>query len=338
MGRRTGRAVGIVGLGSYTPEKVLTNADLEKMVDTNDEWIVERTGIRQRHIGHPEQATSDLAIEAGRKALEDAGVKPEDVDLVLVATCTPDMMLAATACTVQGKLGCTKAAAFDLVAACSGFAYGLEVGAGFIASNMYNTVLVIGADMLSRYTDWEDRNTCVIFGDGAGAVVLQPVEDGYGLLGSHLGAMAGAEYLGIKAGGSRCPSTAQTIENKEHYIFMNGNEVYKFAVKVMGEASVKAIEDAGITQDQIDWLVPHQANIRIIQAAAKRLKLPMEKVIVNVDRYGNTSAASIPIALDEAYRDGKLKKGDIIVIVGFGAGLTWAAGVIKWSKGGNNIG
>lgn len=335
---RTGRSVGIVGLGSYVPERVLTNADLEKMVETNNEWIVERTGIRERRIAAPEQTTSDLAIEAGKKALEDAGIKSEDVDLVLVATCTPDQLIASTACTVQTKLGCTKAAAFDLVAACSGFVYGLEVGAGLIASNVYNTVLVIGADMLSRFTDWEDRNTCVIFGDGAGAAVLQPVKEGYGLLGMHLGAEAGSELLSVNAGGARCPASANTVENKEHYLSMNGNEVYKFAVKVMGEASLKAIEDAGISQDQIDWLVPHQANIRIIQAAAKRLKLPMEKVVVNVDRYGNTSAGSIPLALDEAYRAGKFKAGDLIVMVGFGAGLTWAASVIKWSKGGNNIG
>jgi 3-oxoacyl-[acyl-carrier-protein] synthase III len=335
---RLGRPVGIVGLGSYVPENVVTNADLEKIVDTNDEWIVERTGIRERRIAAPEQATSDLAIEAGRKALEDAGVDPLDVDLVILATCTPDMAVAATACIVQTQLGCTKAAAFDLIAACSGFVYGMEMAAGLIASRAYNTVLVIGAETLSRIVDWEDRNTCVIFADGAGAAVLQPVKEGYGLLGMHLGAESGAEYLRVAAGGSRCPASPQTVANKEHYLMMNGNEVYKFAVKVMGEAAIKALEDAGITADQLDWLVPHQANMRIIQAAAKRLKMPMEKVIVNVDRYGNTSAASIPIALDEAYRAGKFKEGDLIVAVGFGAGLTWAASVIKWSKGGNNIG
>jgi len=335
---RTGRSVGIVGLGSYAPEKVLTNADLEKMVDTSDKWIVERTGIRQRHIAAAEQATSDLAIEAGKRALEDAGVKPEDVDLVIVATCTPDVLLAATACTVQTKLGCVKAAAFDLTAACSGFVYGMEVASALIASNVYNTVLLIGAETLSRIVDWEDRNTCVLFGDGAGAVVLQPVQDGFGLLGTHLGAEAGMELLRIPAGGTRCPASLQTVENREHFLYMNGQEVYKFAVKVMGEASVKALQDAGLSPEQVDWLVPHQANIRIIQAAAKRLKMPMDKVVVNVDCYGNTSAASIPLALDEAYRAGKFKTGDLIVMVGFGAGLTWASSVIKWSKGGNNIG
>lgn len=334
---RGGRPVGIVGIGSYAPEKVLTNADLEKMVDTSDKWIVERTGIRERHIAAPEQATSDLAIEAARNALQNAGVDPQDVDLVLVATSTPDMLVAATACAVQTALNCTKAAAFDLVAACSGFMYGLEVGSAFVGSGIYNTVLVIGADTLSRFVDWEDRNTCVLFGDGAGAAVLQPVKEGYGILGGHLGSQAGADLLKIHAGGARCPASMQTVENREHFLYMNGQEVFKFAVKVMGEAAQKAIDDAGVSQEEIDWLIPHQANIRIIQSAAKRLKLSMDKVIVNVDRYGNTSAASIPLALDEAYRAGKLKEGDLIVLVGFGAGLTWASSVIKWSKGGNNI-
>lgn len=334
---RLGNPVGIVGIGSYVPEKVLTNADLEKIVDTTDEWITERTGIRERRIAAPDQATSDLAVEAGKRAMADAGISPEEVDIVVVATCTPDMPIAATACIVQTKLGCSRAAALDLVAACSGFVYGIEMAAGLIASGVYKTALVIGAEALSRFTDYQDRNTCVIFGDGAGAVVLQTVPQGYGLLGTHLGAEDGAELLKVHAGGSRCPATHETVENRQHYMVMNGNEVYKFAVKIMGEASMKALEDAGISPDKLDWLIPHQANIRIIQAAAKRLKMPMEKVIVNVDRFGNTSAASIPLAMDEAYRSGKLKQGDLMVVVGFGAGLTWAASVIKWSKGGNNI-
>jgi len=335
---RLGNPVGIVGIGSYVPDKVLTNADLEKLVDTTDAWIVERTGIRERRIAASEQATSDLAVEAGKKALADAGVSPEEIDLVLVATCTPDMPIAATACIVQTKLGCNRAAAFDLVAACSGFVYGMEMAAGLIASGVYKTILVIGAEAMSRFTDYQDRNTCVIFGDGAGAVVLKTVEQGFGLLGTHLGAQDGTELLKVHAGGSRCPATEETVKNKQHYLFMNGHEVYKFAVKIMGEASLKALAVAGIGADELDWLIPHQANIRIIQAAAKRLKMPMDKVIVNVDRYGNTSAASIPMAMDEAYRSGRLKHGDLMVVVGFGAGLTWAASVIKWSKGGNNIG
>lgn len=334
---RLGNSVGIIGIGSYVPEKILTNADLEKIVDTDDEWIVERTGIRERRIAAPEQATSDLAVEAGKKALADAGIAPEEIDLVLLATCTPDMPIAATACIVQSKLGCTNAAAFDLIAACSGFVYGVEMAGGLIASGVHKTILVIGAETMSRFTDYEDRNTCVIFGDGAGAVVLKSVEQGYGLLGTYLGAQSGAEYLKVHAGGSRCPASKETVENRQHYMFMNGNEVFKFAVKIMGEASVKALENAGVEPEDVDWLIPHQANIRIIQSAAKRLKMPMEKVIVNVERYGNTSAASIPLAMDEAYRAGKLKEGDLLVIVGFGAGLTWAASVIKWSKGGHNI-
>lgn len=327
------RSVGITGLGSYVPEKVLTNSDLEKIVDTSDEWIVDRTGIRERRIAAPEQATSDLAYEAAKKALADAGAAPEDIDLIIVATATPDMFFPSVACIIQDRLKATKAAAFDLAAGCSGFAYGLVVGSQFVKTGLYNKVLVIGAEALSKILDWTDRNTCILFGDGAGAAVLEPVEQGYGILGVDLGADGGGgQFLNIPAGGSRRPASLETIQERMHYVHMAGNEVFKFAIKVMGEAAVKALDNAGLTSQDVDCLIPHQANIRIIQSAAKRLKLPMDKVVVNVDKYGNTSAASIPIALKEAVDSGRVKKDDVVVLVGFGAGLTWASCVIKWCK------
>jgi len=327
------RAVGITGLGSYVPEKILTNSDLEKIVDTSDEWIVDRTGIRERRIAAPEQATSDLAYEAAKQALDDAGIAPEELDLIIVATATPDMFFPSVACIIQDKLNATKAAAFDLSAGCSGFAYGLVVGSQFVKSGLYNKVLIVGAEALSKILDWNDRNTCILFGDGAGAAVLEPVASGYGILGVELGADGGGgQFLNIPAGGSRIPTTTETIQDRMHYIHMHGNEVFKFAIKVMGEAAVKALENAGLTSQDVDCLIPHQANIRIIQSAAKRLKLPMDKVVVNVDKYGNTSAASIPIALKEAVDSGRVKKDDVVVLVGFGAGLTWASCVLKWCK------
>lgn len=327
------RAVGITGLGSYVPEKILTNSDLEKIVDTSDEWIVDRTGIKERHIAAPEQATSDLAYEAAKQAIDDAGVTPEEIDLIIVATATPDMFFPSVACIIQDKLKATKAAAFDLAAGCSGFAYGLVVGSQFIKTGQYDKVLVVGAEALSKILDWNDRNTCVLFGDGAGAAVLEPVNKGCGILGIELGAEgAGGQFLKIPAGGSRLPASVETIQERMHYVHMAGNEVFKFAIKVMGEAAVKALESAGLTSQDVDCLIPHQANIRIIQSAAKRLKLPMDKVVVNVDKYGNTSAASIPIALKEAVDSGRVKKDDVVVLVGFGAGLTWASCVIKWCK------
>lgn len=327
------RAVGITGLGSYVPEKILTNSDLEKIVDTSDEWIVDRTGIRERRIAAPEQATSDLAYEAAKQALDDAGIAPEELDLIIVATATPDMFFPSVACIIQDKLNATKAAAFDLAAGCSGFAYGLVVGSQFVKSGLYNKVLIVGAEALSKILDWNDRNTCILFGDGAGAAVLEPVDSGYGVLGVELGADGGGgQFLNIPAGGSRIPTTTETIQDRMHYIHMHGNEVFKFAIKVMGEAAVKALENAGLTSHDVDCLIPHQANIRIIQSAAKRLKLPMDKVVVNVDKYGNTSAASIPIALKEAVDSGRVKKDDVVVLVGFGAGLTWASCVLKWCK------
>lgn len=325
-------SVGIIGTGYYVPEKILTNFDLEKMVDTNNEWIVERTGISERRIAEADVPTSELAFHAAKNALDNAGVSPEEIDLIIVCTITPDMIIPSVACLLQDRLGAKKAAAFDLSAACSGFVYGASVATQFIKSGVYQKVLVVAAETLSKIVDWSDRNTCVLFGDGAGAAVLGAVEEGYGILGIELGSDgSGGEFLTVPASGSLHPATAQTIENKLHYIQMNGSEVFKFAIKIMGEAALKALGNAGLTASDIDCLVPHQANIRIIKSAAKRLHMPMDKVIVNVEKYGNTSAASIPIALAEAAQSGRIKKGDIVVVVGFGAGLTWASCAMKWA-------
>ncbi|ACA59173.1 beta-ketoacyl-ACP synthase III [Candidatus Desulforudis audaxviator] len=324
-------SAGIVGIGSCVPERVLTNRDLEALVDTSDQWIRERTGIRERRIAGPDQSTSDLAVVAARRALADAGIEPGELDLIVVATATPDMIFPSTASLVQERLGCGPVAAFDLSAGCTGFMYGLVVGAQFIAAGTYRTVLVIGAETLSRILNWEDRSTCVLFGDGAGAVVLQPVPPGRGLLAARLGSDgSGGDLLKLPAGGSRLPASALTVEQKLHYVHMNGREVFRFAVRILGEAAAEVIREAGLRQDQIDLFIPHQANIRIIEAAAKRLDLPMDRVMVNVDRYGNTSSASIPLALEEAVHSGRLADGDRVVMVGFGAGLTWAAAVLDW--------
>lgn len=325
------RPVGIIGTGKYVPEKILTNSDLEKMVDTNDEWIVSRTGIKERHIAAPDQATSDLAYEAAIKALESAGMTGSDLDLIIVATITPDSSFPSTACILQDKLGAKGAAAFDLSAACSGFVYGLASATSFIQSGMYNNALVIGADCLSRITDYTDRNTSVLFGDGAGAVVVGEVPEGRGFKAFDLGAEgAGGSLLQMEGGGSRLPATAETVENKKHYINMNGREVFKFAVRVMGTATIEVLRKAGMERTDVDLFVPHQANIRIIQSAMQRLELPEEKVVVNVDKYANTSAASIPLALVEAAEEGRMKAGDTVLMVGFGGGLTWGASVLVW--------
>ncbi|SET16514.1 beta-ketoacyl-ACP synthase III [Paenibacillus sp. NFR01] len=325
------RSVGIIGTGKYVPEKILTNADLEKMVETNDEWIVSRTGIRERHIAAPEQATSDLAYEAALRALESANMKAEDLDLIIVATITPDSAFPSTACILQDKLGAKGAAAFDLSAACSGFVYSLATATGFIQNGMYNNALIIGADTLSRITDYTDRNTCVLFGDGAGAVIVGEVPEGRGFQSFDLGAEgSGGSLLKLEAGGSRLPSSAQTVEDKKHFIYMNGREVFKFAVRVMGTATERVLTKAGFGKEDIDLLVPHQANIRIIQSAMQRLDLPEEKVVVNVDKYANTSAASIPLALVEAAEEGRIKEGDKVLMVGFGGGLTWGASLLIW--------
>lgn len=328
-------SVGIVGTGSYVPEKVLTNLDLEKMVDTSHEWILSRTGICQRHIAEPETPVSELCAQAALRALEDGNTSPEEVDLIIVATATPDYLFPATAGIVADRIGAKNAAAFDLEAACTGFLYGITTGAQFIATGMYKNVLVIGGEILSKFLDWEDRSTCILFGDGAGAALLQPVEEGYGFLGYDLGIDgSGSQLLTLPGGGSHNPASLLTIEKKLHTIHMAGSEVFKFAVRIMGETALKAVEKANLQKEDIDWLIPHQANIRIVDAAVKRLGIDPSKVVVNLDRYGNMSAASIPVALDEASREGKLKPGDILVMVGFGAGLTWGAAVLKWSKRG----
>lgn len=326
-------SAGILGTGFYVPEKILTNADLEKIVDTSDEWIMERTGIKERRIAEDDVPMSDLAIQAAQNALADAGVEAKDLDLIIVATLTSDRIIPSTACMLQTRLGADHAAAFDLSAACSGFAYATSVAAQFIETGVYQKALVIGAETLSKYINWEDRNTCVLFGDGAGAAVLGRVEEGYGILSFDLGSDgSGGDAIQIPSSGSLMPVSKESIDKRLNLIHMNGRETFKFAVKVMGNTVKKSLEKIGMPQDEIDWLVPHQANIRIIESAAKRLAMPMDKVIVNIQKYGNMSAACIPIALAEAAAAGRFKKGDIIALSGFGAGLTWASCIIRWSK------
>ncbi len=322
---------GISGLGISIPDKVLTNRDLEKMIETTDEWIRTRTGIMERRIAGEDQTTLDLCVEAAENALASAGVEPEELGLIIVATVTPDMLFPATACLLQDRLGAKNSAAFDLEAGCSGFVYALVTGGQFISAGAYNKVLIVGAETLSKITDWEDRNTCVLFGDGAGACVLEPVEKG-GILGFDLGSDgAGGKFLDLPAGGSRLPASQDTVARRLHYIRMDGNQVFKFAVKAMGKAALKALEMGGLSNEDIDLFIPHQANKRIIDAAGRKLGLPEEKVYMNLERYGNTSGASIPLALYEAVAEGKVKRGDIIVLSGFGAGLSWAAAVLEWN-------
>lgn len=324
-------SVGILGTGKYVPERRLTNQDLEQMVETNDEWIVTRTGIRERRIAAQEQATSDLAYEASIQALKNAGISADELDLIIVATITPDMFFPSTACLLQEKLGAKKAAAFDLSAACSGFIYGLANATGFIKMGMYRHILVVGAECLSRITDYTDRNTSILFGDGAGAVVLGEVPAGRGFKSFKLGADgSGGELLKISGGGSRLPSSELSVSERRHYIEMNGRDVFKFAVRVMGSAAEEALASAGYEKSDIDLLIPHQANIRIIQSALERLDLSEDKAMINLDRYGNVSAASIPLALAEAVEHGRVKEGDCLVLVGFGGGLTWGASVLVW--------
>lgn len=324
---------GILGTGFYVPEKIMTNADLEKIVETSDEWIVERTGIKERRIAEDNQPMSDLALRAAKAALADAGVAAEDLDLIIVATLTSDRIIPSTACMIQNLLGAKHAAAFDLSAACSGFAYAASVAAQFIATGAYKKALVIGAETLSKYINWEDRNTCVLFGDGAGAAVLGQVEEGYGILSFDLGSDgSGGDAIQIPSSGSLMPVSKESIDQKLNLIHMNGRDVFKFAVKAMGKTVKNSLAKIDMPQEKIDWLVPHQANIRIIESAAKRLSMPMDKVIVNIHKYGNMSAACIPIALAEAAAAKRFKKGDIIALSGFGAGLTWASCIIRWSK------
>jgi 3-oxoacyl-[acyl-carrier-protein] synthase-3 len=329
MSAKTG--VGILGIGTALPSKVVTNADLEKTLDTSDEWIRTRTGICERRIAAEEVCTSDLAAAAARAAMCDAATGVDEIDLIILATATPDAPLPATACYVQAKLGASRAAAFDVAAGCTGFIYALSVGHQFVASGSSRRVLVIGAEILSRILDWQDRATCVLFGDGAGAVVLGPVPEGQGLLSFKLGSDGTyADLLAIPAGGTKLPTSVATAEAHLHYVKMAGNEVFKFAVRVIGDITVQALNELGLTVADLDFLVPHQANLRIIDAARKRFELPEERVIVNIDRYGNMSAASIPVALEEAIRTGRLKRGDLVAMVGFGAGLTWGAAIMRY--------
>jgi 3-oxoacyl-[acyl-carrier-protein] synthase-3 len=325
------RAV-IAGTGSYLPERILTNADLAKMVDTSDEWIISRTGIKERRVVAPDEATSDLAAAASRRALEMASMDAEELDLIIVATITPDYMFPSTAGQVQRLLGAHRAAAFDIEAACTGFIYALSVGELFVTSGKYNKVLVIGAEVLTRFVDWEDKTTCVLFGDGSGAAILVPSEDeDRGIISTHLhndGRMW--DMLMAPAGGSRLPIDEQAIANKLNTVKMRGNEVFKVAVTKLSEVVDEVLEVNDLREEDIDFLVPHQANLRIIQATARKLKLPMEKVIITVDRHGNTSAASVPLALDEAVRSGRIKRSDRVLLEAFGGGLTWGAALVRW--------
>ncbi len=322
---------GITGIGVYVPERVLTNAQLEEIVDTNHEWISTRCGIHERRIAAPEQATSDLAVLSASRALANAGLAPEELDLIIVATNTPDTLFPSTACLVQDRIGAVKAGAFDLAAGCAGFICALAVGSQFIAAGSSRYVLVVGADNLSKFVNWEDRSTCVLFGDAAGAVILGPARKDSGFLNFKLRADgSGGNLLMLPAGGSRLPASRETVENKLHYIQMRGREVFKFAVRVMTEVTGEVLSAGGLDRKDLDFFIPHQANTRIIDAAARRLGLPPEKILVNVDRYGNTSTASIPLALEEALRGGRIKAGDNIVLAGFGAGLTWAGALLRW--------
>ncbi len=325
------RSVSITGVGSHVPARVLSNADLERMVETSDEWITTRTGIRERRIAAPDEATSDLAVEAARKALANAGITADQLDLIIVATITPDMLFPSTACLVQHKLGATRAAAFDIEAACSGFVYALDIASHFVASHTYNTVLVIGAEKMSSVVDWSDRNTCVLFGDGAGAAVLQNRPNAHGLLTTCLGSDGGkAGLLELPGGGSACPSTADSVSKKLHFLRMDGKETFKNAVNAMVSAANEALNRCGVTVADVKCIIPHQANQRIMSAVAERLEAREDQLFVNVDRYGNTSAASVAIALDEAVATGRIQRGDLVLLVVFGAGLTWGAALIEW--------
>ena len=326
-----GRTCSITGVGSYLPAKILTNAHLEKMVDTSDEWITTRTGIKSRRQAARDEFTSDMAAHAAQRAMKMAGVTADQIDLIIVATITPDMPFPATACLVQQKIGARRAAAFDVEAACSGFIYALEIGQQFIMSRTYDTVLVIGAEKLSSITDWTDRNTCVLFGDGAGAAILQSRPDSHGLLTAVMGADGSkGSLLHMPGGGSRCPASADSVAAKLHYLRMDGRETFKNAVQAMYHAAQEALRRCELDISKIKCVIPHQANRRIIDAVGERLGATPEQLFINLDRYGNTSAASVAIALDEAVSSGKIQRGDLILMMVFGAGLTWGAAVIEW--------
>ncbi len=326
------KSVGIKGLGYYVPEKVMTNSDFEKIIDTSDEWIRTRTGIEERRFAAADQATSDLCVEAAKKALDRANMTVEDLDLILVATCTPDYLVQATACLVQHKLGSKDIPCFDLNAACSGFIYGLTVANGMIKGGVYKNILVIGAETLSRIIDMQDRNTCILFGDGAAAAVVGEVEKGYGMLSTYLGAEGeDDDILRTPAGGTKKPNDAKTIENRENFVKMKGQDVFKFAVHALPNATKHALNTANVSANDLAMIFPHQANVRIIESAAKRIHVPIEKFYMNLQKFGNTSSASVGLALGEALEKGLVKKGDLIALTGFGAGLTYGSIIMRWA-------
>ena len=325
------RSAALIGTGSYLPDNVLTNFDLEKMVDTSNEWIMKRTGISERRIADKEMATSDLSIHAARRAIKSAKIDPLEIDMIIVSTSTPDSAFPSTACSVQNGIGAKNSYGFDLAAACSGFVYGLDLADGMIKSSRYDTILVVGAEIFSRIIDWEDKSTCVLFGDAAGAAIIQVSEEP-GIIASYCGAdgaYADADLLGVPAGGSRMPASATTVDLKLHTIKMRGQEVFKLGVRIMPEAAQKVLDTAGVSIDQVDLVIPHQANSRIIEAVGDRIGIDPEKIYVNVNQYGNTSAASVIVALDEAIREEHAKVGDLILLTVFGAGLTWGSTLIR---------
>jgi len=325
------RPVGVAGTGSYLPPKVVTNFDLEKMVDTTDEWIVTKTGIRERRVVEDGVCTSDLGVEAAERALEDAGMDAEDVDLIVLATSSPDVVLPSTACIIQGKLGAVNAAAFDVMGVCAGFVYALDVGSKYVADGTCDNALIIGAEAYSRIINWRDRTTCVFFGDGAGACVLGETEEGKGVLASYLRADgAGRRVIQVPAGGSEMPVTHELIDRALQYFHMDGRAVWNFAIRAVPDAVRQVLRRCRLRVEDVDLLVAHQSNINIIKAGMEALGLPMEKTYTNLDRYGNTAAASIPIALDEARRKGKVEDGDLVVLAGYGAGLAWGANAVRW--------
>ena len=325
-------SVGIKGMGYYVPENVVTNFDLEKIVDTTDEWIRTRTGIEERRFASPDEATSYLSYKAALKAIEVAKIEKNQIDMIIVATCTPDYIAQGTSCLVQNKLGLTSIPCLDVNAACSGFIYGMSMAYSLVKSKIYKNILVVGAETLSRIIDMQDRNTCVLFGDGAGAVIIGEVEEGYGILGLSLGAEGEDDMiLKVPAGGTRKPNNEETIKNRENFLIMKGKEVFKFAVTVLPKVTLNALEQSKLSVNDLSMIFPHQANERIIEAASKRIEFPLEKFYMNLSRYGNTSSASVGIALGEAVEKGLVKKGDNIALTGFGAGLTYGSMVMKWA-------